>query len=83
MASINRLKPGQIVFSIESYKMGNTNIRCKGLWEVRIVEVNLQNNFVIASWNGNPPKKFLLRDIKKWRVKRPEPKGKILGQDTY
>ena len=83
MASVNRLKPGQIVFSIESYKMGNTNIRCKGLWEVRIVEVNLERNFVIASWNGNPPRKFLPQDIKKWRVKRPEPKGKILGQDTY
>ena len=83
MASINRLKPGQIVFSIESYKMGNTNIRCKGLWEVRIVEVNLERSFVIASWNGNSSRKFFPQDIKKWRVKRPEPKGKILGQDTY
>ena len=83
MASINRLKPGQIVFSIESYKMGNTNIRCKGLWEVRIVEVNLERNFVIASWNGNTPRKFLPQDIKKWRVNEPKPKKKIWGQDTY
>ena len=83
MASINRLKPGQIVFSIESYKMGNTNIRCKGLWEVRIVEVNLERNFVIASWNGNPPRKFLPQDIKKWRVNEPKPKKKIWGKDSY
>lgn len=81
MASINRLKPGQVVFSIESYKMGNTNVRCRGLYEVRVVEIG--DGFVIASWNGNAPQKFYETDIKKWRVKRPEPKGKILGHNTY
>ena len=83
MASINRLKPGQTVFSIESCKMGNTNIKYKGLWEVTIVEVNLEGGFVMASWNGNTPRKFLPQDIKKWRVNEPKPKKKIWGKDSY
>jgi hypothetical protein len=83
MASINRLKPGQIVFSIERQRMGKTTIKRNFLFEVTIVGVNLEERYVMASWNGNTPKKFLPQDVKKWRVNRPEPKGKTLGHDTY
>jgi hypothetical protein len=65
MASINRLVPGQIVYSIERQKMGNTTIKYNALYTVRIVEVNTDRGFVMASWNGNPPKEFYERGVKK------------------
>ena len=69
MASINRLKPEQILFVIG--KIGNSKLGRKQWYEVRVIEINLEGKFVIASWNGNPPKKFLPQDIKKWRVSNP------------
>jgi hypothetical protein len=49
MASINRLKPGQIVFSIERQRMGKTTIKRNFLFEVTIVGVNLEERYVMAS----------------------------------
>ena len=67
MASINRLKPEQILFVIG--KIGNSKLGRKQWYEVRVIEIG--EGFAIASWNGNPPRKFLPQDVKKWRVSNP------------
>ncbi len=81
MASINRLKPGQIVYSVERVKMGNVKMSYGALYKVEIVEVH--EDHVIASWNGNSPRKFGEASIKKWKVKQPKPKYRVLGIDSY
>ncbi len=60
MASLNRLKPDQVVYSDE--------------YEVRIIEVNIEDKYVIASRNNNPAQKYYERAVKRWRVSKPKPK---------
>lgn len=81
MASIRRLQPNQIVWSIRRQKMGNTSLTCGALFQVYIYEVG--EDYAIASWNGNPRQRYGLREIKKWRVNKPAPKRKIMGMDSY
>lgn len=78
MATIGKLKPGQTVWSVESRRMGNTMMREKAIFAVRIIEVHEQS--VIASWNGNKPGTFGLKSIQKWRVNKPERKPNIFDR---
>jgi len=81
MATLTRLKVGQIVYSIETQYMGRTLVRRRVLYEIKIVEIG--DRFVRASWNGNAPQKFYSNSIKKWRVTKPKPKGERMGLPTY
>ena len=81
MASISRLKPDQIVYSVERQKMGNTTISYGALYQVRILEVH--EDHVIAFWNCNRPQKFYESSIKKWRVNEPKPKHTVMGIASY
>lgn len=83
MANIKKLQPGQLVFSVETKKMGNTKISIRALYPVRISEINLSQGFVMASWNSNPPTKFHESSIRKWKTEMPKPKKKVLGMDSY
>lgn len=71
MAKIEKLKAGDIVYDVGRTKMGNTTMSTVSVWHVFIREVNIDENYVVASWNGNAPKKFYWRDIKSWRVNEP------------
>lgn len=70
MASIERLKPGQILWDYHKYKCGNSNIKKEGEWPVKIIEIDLKSRNVLRSWNGNPPQWVSERNIKSYRVKR-------------
>lgn len=83
MATISRLKPGQVVYSIESRKMGNTTASIKVPYEVEIIEVNEAEGFVMASWNNNKARKYYQESIARWRVKKPEPKKTVFGRTSY
>ncbi|MDX6914729.1 hypothetical protein R9X49_06365 [Pectobacterium carotovorum] len=66
---ISSLKPGDIVWSVLRLNMGNTTIKSIGVFSVKVCEVH--ENYVIASWNGNPREKFRERTISKWRRNKP------------
>jgi len=83
MATINRLKPGQIVYSVERTKMGNTAMTRNALYMIKIIEIDAEGQFVIASRNGNPPRKYSGRSVEMWRVKKPEPKRVSCGLPSY
>lgn len=83
MATLSRLQPGQIVYSVESVGCGNTNIRRKTLYKVKIVEIDAEKRTVLASWNGNPPRVWTERMIAKWKVKEPKPKIILFGMPSY
>jgi hypothetical protein len=66
-----KLKPGMVVYDVHSYKMGNTTQSTVGVWEVRVVAVDIEAKCVTASWNGNPTKTFFYGNVTKWREKEP------------
>ena len=71
--SINTLNVGDVVYDAKKVRQGNTTIRRLSVWSVRIVEINLERKFVMASWNGNPPQKFYAQSGKlPWRRSKPE-----------
>lgn len=66
---ISSLKPGDKVWSVGKYKMGNTALSTVGIHPVAVKEVC--DTYVIASWNGNPPKRFYANAVSKWRKEKP------------
>lgn len=83
MATISKLKPEQVVYERRKQKMGNTTMSRVALYSIRITEVDPEGQFVMASWNGNTPRKYREADVKKWLVNKPEPKGSIAGMHNY
>jgi hypothetical protein len=68
---LEKLKPGMTVYDVHSYKMGNTSLRTVGVWNVCIIEVDLDRRSVLASWNGNEPKRYPENMASKWRASKP------------
>jgi hypothetical protein len=84
MATLKNLKPGQIVWSLEWGKAGNTTMREQRLYSIKVESIDLEKETAIASWNSNPPRLFRLNSIKKWRVNKPKPKGEnAFGNPIY
>jgi hypothetical protein len=83
MATISRLKPGQVVYSLERQRMGNTTMTIKVCYSIQITEIDPDQKWVMASWNSNPPRRFYERSVRKWKIKKPEPKGTIMGGIAY
>lgn len=65
------LKPGQIVYSVYRHRMGNTMLRTVDVYKVEIVSVDLEDQTVVASWNGNRPERFAPSVWMGWRMKEP------------
>jgi uncharacterized protein YcnI len=83
MATITKLVPGQVVYSIRRQKMGNTTVSYNACYTIKIVSINIEAGSVVASWNGNRPQTFYSKSIKSWKVKEPVPKTKIFGMQSY
>lgn len=77
MATLSKLKPGQIVYYLSRNRMGNTTIRTTAVHRVHIKEVGADR--VMASWNGNPPRVFHTAAVKSWRVNKPYIAKSIVG----
>ena len=83
MATLRNLKPDQILYKVRKEKAGHTTMTRQVLDTLRIVSVDLENEKVVASYRGI---KGNYRDwqLKSWRVKEPQVKGKdILGNPRY
>jgi hypothetical protein len=83
MATISRLKPGQTLWQIRRQKCGNTTVRMNCLFPVLVISIAEDGKSILASWNTNPARKMTAADVAKLKVKKPEPKGKVLGMDSY
>ena len=77
MATITNIKPDQILYCIQRQKMGNTSVSIGSLYKLKVIEVDLDKNRVLASWNGNPPRYFYKHHIKQWKVNKPQPKHSV------
>lgn len=79
MAKIDRLKPGQVLYSVSSGRMGNTAMRTMRVHSVVIVSIDLEKRTVVARWNSNPATTFTERSVSKWRVNKPMMVGSGIG----
>jgi hypothetical protein len=79
MAKIEKLVPGQVLWSVEGSRMGNTMLRTKGLYPVRVVEVDLEKRRVLASWNHNSPR--WMYNVSKLRAKKPVMVRGLMGRE--
>lgn len=69
---IKKLKPEMTVYDCRLTK-GLQRFNSKwSTYNVYVKEVDIENNKVLASWNGNPAEWYSERTWKKWRIKRPE-----------
>jgi hypothetical protein len=76
------VKAGDVLYDVHGERMGNTTMRRKGVWKVRVLSVEADH--AVVSWNGNPPRKYWPRDFKSLR--RSEPKklnGHLKGCAGY
>jgi hypothetical protein len=69
MATLSKLKPSDVLYDVHSQKMGNTTMTTMGVWTVMVKEVH--DTHIVASWNGNPPRKMYEGEVGKLRVNRP------------
>ncbi len=69
---ITDLAAGLTVYDVHSEYMGNTILRSLGVWPIYIVQVDRDNNKVLAKWNGNEARWYFEGQFKKWKVKKPE-----------
>jgi len=69
MATLSKLKPGQILFETTRRTMGNTTMKTTSVYRIEVKEVH--EDHVIASWNGNTPKRYPQFKIGGWRVTKP------------
>jgi hypothetical protein len=66
---IAALSAGQLVYSVEKTTMGNTSLKTISVYPVTVTEV--RETSVMASWNGNAPRRFSEAAVKKWKVEKP------------
>lgn len=66
---IESLKVGTIAYTITKTKAGNTNLKTTIVHSVVVTEIH--EKYVMASWNGNKPKKFYESSISKWKKNEP------------
>ena len=73
MASINKIKPGQTLYDVKR-NTGLAAFRSKwSVWPVLVVEVNIEEEWIIARWNAvNQPRRMYMSAIKKLRVNQPK-----------
>lgn len=71
MAKLDRLVPNQILYTVSRGRMGNTTISTVRVHEVKVIEVNTTEGYVIASWNHNAPKKCYEGEVSRWKVSEP------------
>lgn len=74
MPKFDTIKPGDILYDVHSYRMGNTKMRAQGCWEVRVIEVDAERRRALVSWNGNTPDWRPWFKLEKYRRSRPKRK---------
>lgn len=68
MASIEKIKPGQVLHDYHKVTMGNTTMRQTAHYTVKVIEVDLEHRRALCSWNGNEARWYSEHDLKRFMV---------------
>lgn len=66
-----RIKPGMVLYDLHRERAGNTMMHRWGVWEVRVISVDVEGRTAEASWNGNRPQTYTEKELRELRVERP------------
>lgn len=80
MASLDKIKSGQVLFAVVRGRMGNTTVRETRVYVVKVLEIDLDKRRIFASWNSNTPEWFYERSVEKWKVNKPEVKKNLFDR---
>ena len=73
MASINKIKPGQTLYSVKRATGHAAFTQKWDVWPVDVDEVNVEEGYIIARWNRyNKARKMYMNTIKALRVSPPK-----------
>lgn len=75
MAKISKLKVGQVLWDTRRERMGSTTLTRVCVYEVWVKDIDPEGRYIIASWNGNSPKKMWEQEVSKLKVKEPKREG--------
>ena len=70
MASLDNIKPDQVLYDYFFRRMGNTTLREEVCVPVTVIEINLNTRRALCSRYGNPPRWVPEREIKRYRVNK-------------
>lgn len=79
MATISKLKVGQVLYTVTRSQAGNTTLRTVHVHEVVVLEIGEDGRFVMASWNHNPVRKYWPNEIDGWKVSKPITVPSVFG----
>lgn len=72
MATLSKIKPGDVLWDVRRERMGNTMLRRTAVRPVKVLEVH--DDHAVVSWNHNSPQKYYAKSLSKLKVKKPETK---------
>lgn len=67
-----KIKAGDILFDVHSERMGNTTMRCQGIWEVRVISIDSGTRTAMVRWNSNSPQRYYERQLTRLRASEPK-----------
>ena len=68
----HKIQPGMTLYDCHSYTMGNTTMRCLGLWTVHVKSVDPVAMTAVVSWNSNPVTTWNARRLEKLYASPPK-----------
>lgn len=69
MATLSKLKIGQVLHDYHKYTMGNTTMRAEGHWTLVVLDIDLDRREALCAWNENTPRWYSEEGLKKFRAK--------------
>ena len=73
MPKFDTIKEGEILLDCHRTRMGNTTMSEWSLFKVKVISIDPVERTAMCSWNGNKPRRFDERELK--RLVRKEPKA--------
>jgi hypothetical protein len=73
LPKIKKVKPGDVLYDVRraSWRSNFGSSRWD-VWDVRVIEVDPENDRVLVSWNTNTPRWISGAALDKYKWKRPE-----------
>ena len=83
MATIGKIKAGQVLYKVTRQKMGNTTASRGVVNRITVEEVDPAGEWVIARYNHMKARKYYTHQVSLWRVSEPKVKRYVFGMASY
>lgn len=70
MVAFSSIKPGDVLWERSRRRLGNTTGSAVAEFSVKVVEVDVEGERALCSWNDNPARWYRARSIEKFRRNR-------------